>query len=353
MRNFRIRPDIERVKIGSFALPLGVGRLDTPAPVEGYTIKFEPGEEGEPDAYAYQVVVSHEQVRDVLHDLFSLLPAEVSPVVEIGSVDAYRSIDVYVSSEPISLDEFSSAWSAFEPILLEEVSIGAGVTVEEPFLEIFVDAWKSITVHCPEEMRSAIEERLEAHGIEEVPQTWPDEPFDEFDPPYRMREILLIEDEHSPDIDEFLLIQLVAPLASESPEFIVANILVLRHRASTALGALVSSKVNQWTLLVGAIPIVYSLSKGSLEPLELESRPRAELVLTSAQSLFAIAVLADLRFGLLEALALLVLYIVPWFVPGEEMHYAFAVLYFVLTLLIGFRSSTQREDFARLLKLRV
>ena len=154
------------------------------------------------------------------------------------------------------------------------------------------------------------------------------------------------------EIDEFLLIQLVAPLASESPEFIVAILFVLRHRASTALGALVSSKVNQWTLLVGAIPIVYSLSKGSLEPLELEPRPRAELVLTSAQSLFAIAVLADLRFGLLEALALLVLYIVPWFVPGEEMHYAFAVLYFVLTLLIGFRSSTQREDFARLLKLR-
>ena len=205
MRNFRIRPDIERVKVGDFALPLGVARLDTPAPIEGFTIKFEPGEEGEPDSYAYQVVVSHDEVRAILHDLFELLPSEVSPVVEIGSVDAYRSIDVYVSSEPISVADFTGVWDAFEPILLEEVSIGAGVTAEDPLLEIFVDAWKSITIHCPEEMRSAIEERLESHGIEEVPQTWPDEPFDEFDPPYRMREILLIEDEHSPDIDEFLL----------------------------------------------------------------------------------------------------------------------------------------------------
>ena len=193
------------MKVGDFALPLGVGRLDAPPPVEGFTIKFEAGEDGEPDTYAYQVVVSHEKVRKVLHDFFALLPSEVNPVVEIGSVDAYRSIDVYISDEPIFIDEFRNVWNAFEPILLEEVSIGAGVTVEDPFIEIFVDAWKSITVHCLEEMRGDIESLLEVHGVEEVPQTWSDDPFDEFDPPYRMREILLIEDEHSPDIDEFLL----------------------------------------------------------------------------------------------------------------------------------------------------
>lgn len=205
MRNFRIRSDLKRVVIEDFALPLGVGRLDASPPTQGFTIKFEPGEDGEPDTYAYQVVVTHEQVRPVLHSLFELLPSEVNPLVEIGSVDAYRSIDVYVSAEPIFIDDFKNVWNNFEPILLEEVSIGAGVTVEEPFLEIFVDAWKSITVHSPEELRSEIESVFERHGVEEVPQTWPDDPFDEFDPPYRMREILLIEDEHSPDLDEFLL----------------------------------------------------------------------------------------------------------------------------------------------------
>lgn len=205
MRNFKIRSDLDRVAVGNFALPLGVGRLDASPPTEGFTIKFEAGEEGEPDTYAYQVVVSHEKVQPVLHALFELLPSAVNPVVEIGSVDAYRSIDVYVSAEPIFVDEFRKVWDNFEPILLEEVSIGAGVTIEEPFLEIFVDAWKSITVHAPEELRSDIEGVFEQHGVEEVPQTWPDDPFDEFDPPYRMREILLIEDEHSPDLDELLL----------------------------------------------------------------------------------------------------------------------------------------------------
>ncbi len=154
------------------------------------------------------------------------------------------------------------------------------------------------------------------------------------------------------EIDEFILIQLVAPLASESPEFIVAILFVLRHRASTALGALVSSKVNQWTLLVGFIPVVYALSRGQLEPLELEARPAEELLLTSAQSLFAIAILADLRFRLIEATALLVLFIVPWFFPAEGSHYFFSALYFVLALGWGFRNDESRRGMARLLRLR-
>jgi cation:H+ antiporter len=158
------------------------------------------------------------------------------------------------------------------------------------------------------------------------------------------------------DSKKFLLIQLVAPLASESPEFIVAILFVIRHRASTALGALVSSKVNQWTWLVGAIPIVYAFSSGEwnlLVGMELEETPRAELLLTSAQSMFAIAVLSDLRFTLREATALLVLFVAPWllsFIPGVE--YWFSALYFVLVLVVGFRTPQRRRDFARLLRLR-
>jgi len=156
------------------------------------------------------------------------------------------------------------------------------------------------------------------------------------------------------DIDKFVLIQVVAPLASESPEFIVAILFVLRNRASTALGALVSSKVNQWTLLVGAIPIAYSLSKGSMEPMLLEPRPNEELLLTAAQSLFAVALLSDLRFTLKEAIALFVLFLLPW-APGLNapgMHYVFSGLYFVLVLVVGFGNDSARRNLARLFKLR-
>lgn len=205
MRNFRFQPGLDRAKVGEYALPLGVESLDASPPIEGYTVRYEEGEDGEADTYSYQVVVTHERIKGLLHEFFGLLPDDVSPVVEIGSVDAYRSIDVYVSGEPLTCDAFKDIWAAFEPILLEEVSIGAGVTADEPFLEVFLDFWKSITIHCPLEGRSAIEAILERNDLEEVIQTWPDDPPDEVNPPYQLREILLIEDEMSPDLDELLL----------------------------------------------------------------------------------------------------------------------------------------------------
>ena len=63
-------------------------------------------------------------------------------------------------------------------------------------------------------------------------------------------------------IDEFLLVQWLAPLASEAPEFIVAILFALRGNAYDAMGALISSKVNQWTLLVGSLPIAYLAGGG-------------------------------------------------------------------------------------------
>ena len=68
-------------------------------------------------------------------------------------------------------------------------------------------------------------------------------------------------------IDEFLLVQWLAPLASEFPEFLVAGMLAWRLRADAALGALVSSTVNQWTLLIGCLPLAYAISSGSVDPL--------------------------------------------------------------------------------------
>jgi len=64
-------------------------------------------------------------------------------------------------------------------------------------------------------------------------------------------------------IEEFILVQWLAPLASEAPEIAIAVIFVLGSNGGAALGTLVSSKVNQWTLLVATMPIVYSISRGA------------------------------------------------------------------------------------------
>jgi cation:H+ antiporter len=109
-------------------------------------------------------------------------------------------------------------------------------------------------------------------------------------------------------VSEFLLVQWVAPLASESPELIVACLYAWRLKASDALGTLLSSKVNQWTLLVGTIPIVFALSSTGLHGLPVDTNQRLELLITAAQSLFAVALLLSLRLGSGGAVVLLTLF---------------------------------------------
>jgi cation:H+ antiporter len=119
-------------------------------------------------------------------------------------------------------------------------------------------------------------------------------------------------------ISQFLLVQWVAPLASEAPELLVAGLYAWRLHTTEALGALVSSKVNQWTLLVGTLPVVFAVSSRGRSGLPIEAAQRGELLLTAAQSLLAIALLLGLTLSLRAALLLLGLFLVQ-FVLGAAL----------------------------------
>ncbi len=130
--------------------------------------------------------------------------------------------------------------------------------------------------------------------------------------------VILLSAEHFADalvasgrelgISEFLLVQWLAPLASEAPELLVAGLYAWRLNTNAGLGTLVSSKVNQWTLLVGTLPIVFAIALGGLHGLPIDGHQRQELFLTAAQSFFALAVLATLSISTREALLLFCLF---------------------------------------------
>src|SRR5918996_4581003 len=121
-------------------------------------------------------------------------------------------------------------------------------------------------------------------------------------------------------ISTFLLVQWVAPLASESPELLVAGLFAWRLNTNAGLGALVSSKVNQWTLLVGTLPLVFAISAGANHGLPIDAVQREELFLTAAQSAFAVAVLANRSLGVREAMALLGLFAAQFALGGVLPH---------------------------------
>jgi cation:H+ antiporter len=147
-------------------------------------------------------------------------------------------------------------------------------------------------------------------------------------------------------VDEFQLVQWVAPLASEFPEFLVAGLLAYRLRADAALGALVSSKVNQWTLLIGCLPLAYAASSGTLNPLPTDTRQAEEVLLTAAQSLLAVVLLINLRMSLLEAGALLFLFLFQFFTPHSVIpRDAFSLMYLALAALFVVRQYFEIRPF--------
>jgi cation:H+ antiporter len=160
-------------------------------------------------------------------------------------------------------------------------------------------------------------------------------------------------------LDEFLLVQWLAPLASESPEFIVAILFAVRGNGGDAIGTLISSKVNQWTLLVGSLALAYSAGAGQLAALPLDQRQVGEVLLTAAQSLFGLAVLARLRFGLVDAALLAALFVGQLVLGGvlrAGLHNAdaasaelfwFAGLYLVLA---GWQLARARHVLTKLLR---
>jgi cation:H+ antiporter len=144
-------------------------------------------------------------------------------------------------------------------------------------------------------------------------------------------------------LNQFLLVQWLAPVASEAPEFIVALVFAWRGQAGMALGSLLSAKLNQWTLLVGMIPGVFALSHGNFDhPLPLGTLQLHEILLTAAQSLLAVSLLASLRLTIGGAILLFGLFVGQFILPGlvtanpqlffglapEQIHPVFSTLYF-------------------------
>jgi cation:H+ antiporter len=145
-------------------------------------------------------------------------------------------------------------------------------------------------------------------------------------------------------INEFVLISIVAPLASEAPELLVACMFAWRLNTNAGLGALVSSKVNQWTLLVGTLPIVFAISSASLHGLPIGGAQREELWVTAAQSAFAVAVLANRSINVAEALGMLGLYLVNLVsrvLPAaihDESRISIGLIYMALAVIIVIRN---------------
>jgi cation:H+ antiporter len=112
-------------------------------------------------------------------------------------------------------------------------------------------------------------------------------------------------------VPNFVFVQWVAPFVSEFPEKVSAFYWARTvERASMALMNMVSSNINQWTLLAAMLPIVFSISIGAPSTIVFDRQQELEILMTLGQSLVGTIFLINMRLDWWEAAALFGL----WFI---------------------------------------
>jgi len=148
-------------------------------------------------------------------------------------------------------------------------------------------------------------------------------------------------------ISQFFLVQWVAPFLSEFPEFVSTFTWARRvTQAPMALMNIVSSNINQWTILAAMIPLVYGFSHvhhhGVWADFPFDPGQRIEIVLTLLQTALGVMLLANMEFDWLDAAALFVLWVVQFSVPHLREEIAVAYGVWMAILIIGFATGAKR-----------
>ena len=148
-------------------------------------------------------------------------------------------------------------------------------------------------------------------------------------------------------VSQFVLVQWVAPFLSEFPEKVSAFLWARRvSHAPMALMNMVSSNINQWTILAAMIPLVFGFSHlrhhGEWASFTFDAEQRLEIVLTLLQTLLGAVILAEMEFDWLDASALFVLWLAQFLVPHWREEVAIAYALWIVVLLIGFAIGKRR-----------
>lgn len=150
-------------------------------------------------------------------------------------------------------------------------------------------------------------------------------------------------------VSSYLLVQSIAPAATEMPEFVVAIVLVLHRRPSQGLAIFLAASVAQWTLALGVLPWAH-LAGGGGSTLPLDTRATVELVLTVSTTLMAIAALSSLAPKRIDSGIVLTLFAIQFAFPSTGVRLVIAVVFamFALDIMVANHRAV-RPMFASLL----
>ena len=173
-------------------------------------------------------------------------------------------------------------------------------------------------------------------------------------------------------VPNFVFVQWVAPFVSEFPEKVSAFYWARTvDRASMSLMNMVSSNINQWTLLAAMLAIVFSWSNGAPSTIAFDEQQRLEILMTLGQSLIGTLFLINMELVWWEAGALFVLWLVQfalspvppgpgfWGTIAGHIHRYITLTYLlwsgveILRMLLGWRKPLAFQLFAEMWRTHV
>ena len=181
MRRIEIDSGLERREADGFAYPLGVYPVEQVRARPGYVVEFEAAdgsngiggsEEWEewPDRFMYDCLVPANRVRSLMILLTALLPTRVYPILDVLGNDAYREIDPFIAYDLVGYDRYCEGLAMFGEWLYEDGMVGFGAMSLEPFLYVFLDEHKIVTIRCELAVKEKVEKVLTAFDLGEMEQ---------------------------------------------------------------------------------------------------------------------------------------------------------------------------------------
>lgn len=169
-------PTLTRVQMGATAFPLGVYPVEPMEPREGYCVEFESADgddkEGEweewPDRYVFEVVLTTPRLVALCRSLLAMLPGRVYPILDVLGHDAYREIDPYISYELVGIEHVMDALRQYRDYFFEDGLCGFGAMCDDPFIYLFIDEHKIVTIRTVPGDKDRVERVLRAFDLEPV-----------------------------------------------------------------------------------------------------------------------------------------------------------------------------------------
>ncbi len=132
-------------------------------------------------------------------------------------------------------------------------------------------------------------------------------------------------------IDPYLLLQWIVPVATETPELVVAFVLLAHGRGAQSVAVLLAGAVSQYTLALGTLPLAYLAGAGT-GPLPLAGRERIELLLSIGVALYAVAALITLRLSRGDAAIMLALFAAQFLLPAVVTRLGLAIAFLAIAI---------------------